>query len=254
MASPSQAVPEFARLAAHPLRWRLLAELAGGDLRVRELTALVAEPQNLVSYHLRLLREGGLVVAHRSSFDARDSYYQLDLDRCAQALAGMGTALHPALRCGPAPRPGWPRLKVLFVCTGNSARSPIAEAMMRHRTTGHLEVTSAGSLPKTEIHPHAIQVLRDQYGIDISGRRPRSLDTVRGHRFDYVITLCDRAREVCPEFGADAQRIHWSVPDPVRAGDTEQAIRTAFSRTATNIDTRIGHLLPTLTTTEASHP
>ena len=88
----------FVRLAAHPLRWRLLAELADSDYRVRELVTLVGEPQNLVSYHLRLLRDGGLVTATRSSFDGRDSYYHLDLDRCADALAHAGTALHPALR------------------------------------------------------------------------------------------------------------------------------------------------------------
>src|SRR5918992_2637279 len=100
MVATGQAVapPAFVRLAAHPLRWRLLTELADSDYRVRELVALVGEPQNLVSYHLRLLRDGGLVTATRSSFDGRDSYYHLDLDRCAHALAGTGAALHPALR------------------------------------------------------------------------------------------------------------------------------------------------------------
>src|SRR4051794_34712927 len=97
MGSSDQAAPEFARLAGHPLRWRLLSELAHSDLRVRELVTLIGQRQNLVSYHLRLLRDGGLVTATRSSFDGRDSYYHLDLDRCAQALAGAGTALHPAL-------------------------------------------------------------------------------------------------------------------------------------------------------------
>ncbi|MFD0823411.1 ArsR/SmtB family transcription factor, partial [Micromonospora zhanjiangensis] len=98
MTSTGQATPTFLRLAAHPLRWRLLAALAGGDHRVRELVTLVGEPQNLVSYHLRLLREGGLVTGTRSSFDGRDSYYHLDLDRGAAALAETGAALHPALR------------------------------------------------------------------------------------------------------------------------------------------------------------
>src|SRR3712207_8405042 len=88
--SPSAGVaapPVFLRLAAHPLRWRLMAELAGSDYRVRELTARVDEPQNLISYHLRLLRDAGLVTVRRSSFDGRDSYYHLDLDRCADALS-----------------------------------------------------------------------------------------------------------------------------------------------------------------------
>src|SRR5882757_11272296 len=129
MVTSGQAVapPAFVRLAGHPLRWRLLTALAGGDHRVRELVTLVDQPQNLVSYHLRLLRDGGLVTATRSTFDGRDSYYHLDLDRCADALAAAGTTLHPALRTQAAPpaRPaGRRRIAVLFVCTGNSARSP----------------------------------------------------------------------------------------------------------------------------------
>ena len=100
MVVPGQAArpPAFVRLTGHPLRWQLLTELARGDYRVRELVTLLGQPQNLVSYHLRLLRDGGLVTATRSSFDGRDSYYHLDLDRCADALAATGAALHPALR------------------------------------------------------------------------------------------------------------------------------------------------------------
>ncbi|MCD0448666.1 ArsR family transcriptional regulator [Actinocorallia sp. API 0066] len=246
MASPPQAVPEFVRLAAHPLRWRLLTGLAGGDLRVRELMALTEEPQSLVSYHLRLLRQGGLVSARRSSFDARDSYYSLDLDGCADALADVGAALHPALRREIRPV-GRTDLKVLFVCTGNSARSPIAEALLRHHTAGRLTVTSAGSLPKPQIHPDAVRVLRER-GIDITAQRPRHLDTLRDRHFDYVISLCDKAREICPEFGDDAHRIHWSIPDPAREDHPERA----FDRAATNIDTRIRYLLPVLA--EERHP
>src|ERR687889_2872168 len=96
MTAEGQAVvPAFVRLAAHPVRWRLMSELAVGDHRVRELVARIGEPQNLVSYHLRLLRDGGLVTSARSSADRRDSYYRLDLDRCAQGLGASGAALHP---------------------------------------------------------------------------------------------------------------------------------------------------------------
>jgi ArsR family transcriptional regulator, arsenate/arsenite/antimonite-responsive transcriptional repressor / arsenate reductase (thioredoxin) len=261
VASTSQAAPAFLRLAGHPLRWRLLTQLADSDLRVRELVTLVGEPQNLISYHLRLLRDGGLVTAAQSSFDGRDSYYHLDLDRCAQALAGTGATLHPALRLDAAtPTPSvherrLPRLDVLFVCTGNSARSPIAEALLRHHTAGRVKAVSAGSRPKPRLHPNALRVLRKQHGIDIADQRPRHLDTFAGRRFDYVITLCDKAREVCPDFGGRSRRIHWSIPDPATAtasdGDGDQASYPAFARTAADIDTRIRYLLPALAT---SHP
>jgi DNA-binding transcriptional ArsR family regulator len=86
----TDAAPPFLQLAGHPLRWRLLTELARSDLRVGELSARAGERQNLISYHLRLLRDGGLVIARRSSADGRDSYYVLDLARCREALAQAG--------------------------------------------------------------------------------------------------------------------------------------------------------------------
>lgn len=257
MALSSPAPPGFVRLAAHPLRWRLLAELAQSDHRVRELVTLVSEPQNLVSYHLRLLRDGGLVTATRSSFDGRDSYYHLDLDRCADALADVGTALHPSLcpeslpRIPPVDLRRSPRVGALFVCTGNSARSPIAEALLRHRTGGQVDVVSAGSRPKPRLHPNAVRVLHDEFGIDITGQHPRHLDTVTGRRFDYVVSLCDKAREACPDFPDHPRRVHWSIPDPATAGDTDQTNYPAFQRTATDIDTRIRHLMPVLTATRS---
>ncbi|MFF3688031.1 metalloregulator ArsR/SmtB family transcription factor [Streptomyces sp. NPDC002187] len=246
--------PEFVRLAAHPVRWRLLTELADGDYRVRELVERVGEPQNLVSYHLRLLRDGGLVTARRSNFDGRDSYYRLDLERCAEALAASGAALHPALCQAPSP-PRRPvvrgrahRVAVLFVCTGNSARSPIAEALLRHHTAGRVTAASAGTSPKPQVHPHAVRVLRESFGIDLSGRRTQHVDDLLGRRFDHVITLCDKAREVCPEFGS--RRVHWSMADPGLAGDTGQAGYAAFQHAAADIEARIKHLMPVLNTPE----
>ena len=125
MATDRVPVPSLMRMASHRLRWSLLTELARSDRRVRELAVAVDAPQNLVSYHLRLLRTAGLVAARRSSFDGRDSYYHLDLARCAAAFGDAATALHPAL----APTATAPRTAgcaVLFLCTGNSARSPMA--------------------------------------------------------------------------------------------------------------------------------
>src|SRR5512133_756501 len=217
--------PAFLRMAAHPVRWQLLATLAHSDYRVRELSDRVGQPQSLVSYHLRLLRDAGLVKATRSSADGRDSYHHLDLDRCGRALADSGAALHPALRRGLA-RPA-PRARVLFVCTGNSSRSPIAEALLRHRADG-VTVTSAGSRPRPDLHPNTIRVLNESYGIDVSGQRPRHLDALAVRRFDHVITLCDRAREVCPEFPEQPRRAHWSVADPATPEDTAEATYPAF--------------------------
>ena len=245
--------PVFVRLSAHPLRWRLLAELADSDYRVRDLVALVGEPQSLVSYHLRLLRDGGLVTAGRSSFDGRDNYYHLELDRCAAALADTGVALHPALRPESSPRltavvpRSSKRVGVLFVCTGNSARSPIAEALLRHRSSGRVAVVSAGIRPKTRLHPEAVRVLREEFGVDVADQRPRHLDSMTNRRFDYLVSLCDKAREALPVFPGQPRRVHWSVPDPATAGDLDQASYAAFQHTATDIDTRIRHLLPVLT-------
>src|SRR5215470_18070864 len=114
------APPSFVRLAGHPLRWRLMGELARSDRRVRELAGLVSQPQNLVSYHLGRLRADRLVAARRSTFDGRDTYYRLDLARCADAIATAGLALHPGLRLSPEPPvpPAGP-CSVLFLCTGN---------------------------------------------------------------------------------------------------------------------------------------
>jgi ArsR family transcriptional regulator, arsenate/arsenite/antimonite-responsive transcriptional repressor / arsenate reductase (thioredoxin) len=242
-------VPAVVRLLAEPVRWRLMRELASGDRRVRELTAAAGQPQNLVSYHLRQLRAAGLVTARRSSFDGRDTYYRLDLDGCAQALAASVSALHPGLALPPAasqaaaaPEPV--RRRVLFVCTGNTGRSPMAEALLRHRAGPQVKAFSAGIRPKP-LHPDAVAVMRDRYRIDITGHRPTPVEAVAHERFDLVITLCDKAREHCPEFPGHPGLIHWSMPDPA-AADGDLAGYPAFERTAAELETRIRFLLPVL--------
>ena len=248
-------MPSVVRLLADPVRWRLMRELASGDQRVRELVAMVSQPQNLVSYHLRQLRAGGLVSARRSSFDGRDTYYRLDLDSCARALSGAAFALHPGLSFSPSPVLSQPvlsqpaasaaaRRRVLFVCTGNSGRSPMAEALLRHRAGPRVEAASAGIRPKP-VHPDAAAVMRDRYGLDITGHQPVAVQAVARERFDCVISLCDRAREACPEFAGSPGRIHWSMPDPA-AGEGGVSGYQAFERAADELDTRIRFLLPGL--------
>lgn len=239
--------PVFLRLAGDPLRWRLLCELARSDRRVAELTGLVGQPQNAVSYHLGRLRGGGLVSMRRSSADGRDSYYRIDLTRCGQLLAATGAALHPGLGVPAIPvtrQHQLPPVRVLFLCTGNSARSQIAEALLAHAAGGQFEVASAGSHPKP-LHPNAMRVMRT-YGIDPSGWRSKHLDEFTGHRFDYVITLCDKVREVCPERPGHPEPIHWSIPDPA-AAVTGRASYPAFRAVAADLHTRIEFLIQAIT-------
>src|SRR5262245_8496706 len=181
---------------------------------VHELTGLVGQPQNLVSYHLGKLRDARLVSARRSSADGRDAYYTVDLGRVGELLATTGAALHPGLRLAPpSPLPGAPdrhSVRVLFLCTGNSSRSQMAEALARARSGGRIEAHSAGSAPKA-LHPHAVRVMSEEHGIDLAGHHPKHFDSFAEKRFDWVISLCDRVREVCPEFPGQPETVHWSI-------------------------------------------
>ena len=112
-----------------------------------------------------------------------------------------------------------------------------------------VEVTSAGSNPREQIHPGAVRVLAEDYGIDITAQQTRHLDSTTGRPFDYVISLCDKVREVCPEFPGHPRHIHWSIPDPAH-GTPGRAVEAAVRRTAHDIDVRIGHLLHVLHTAD----
>jgi protein-tyrosine-phosphatase len=237
--------PRSLLLVGHPVRWRLLTELAHGDRRVRELVRLLGQPQSLVSYHLGRLRAYQVVAARRSSADGRDAYYSLDLARCGELLATAGGGLHPALRLvSPAPPSRRAPVRVLFLCTGNSARSQMAEALLEHLAAGSAEVFSAGSHPKG-LHQSAVRVMGER-GIDLSGRRSKAIAELRGQHFDYVVTLCDRVREVCPEFPGHPDMIHWSIADPAAEGGSDRQTYPVFQRTAKELETRIRYLLHTL--------
>jgi ArsR family transcriptional regulator, arsenate/arsenite/antimonite-responsive transcriptional repressor / arsenate reductase (thioredoxin) len=244
---PVRRAPGFLGLAADPVRWRVLGELSRSDRRVRELCELVKRPQSVVSYHLGKLRAQGLVASRRSAADGRDSYYVLDLARCGELLARSGGALHPALRLAPTPPHEWDRAsppaspRALFLCTGNTARSQIAEALVEELAHGEVEARSAGSHPKP-LHPNAVRVMRAR-GIDLSGKRSKRLNEFADERFDFVVSLCDRVREVCPEFPGHPDLIHWSIPDPAREGSTDEETYPAFERTAAELAIRIPFLL-----------
>lgn len=238
------------QLTGHPLRWRLLRELGRSDRMVHELTDLVGQPQNLVSYHLAKLRDARLVSARRSSADRRDAYYTVDLDRIGELLTATGVALHPGLRLTPPARedaePDAARIRVLFLCTGNSARSQMAEALARTRSDGVVEAHSAGSRPKP-LHPSAVRVMHEEHGIDLAGQHSKHLSVFAEQRFDRVISLCDRVREVCPEFPGQPETIHWSIPDPAAGPGDAEGSYPIFQRTAVELETRIRFLLAALT-------
>lgn len=237
---------EVLLLAGHPIRWRLLGELARSDCLVHELSESVGEPQNLISYHLAKLREGRLVTARRSSADRRDTYYVLDLERLGSGLAQAGGALHPGLRLTPRadgllrPRAA----KILFLCTGNSARSQMAEALTRARSGGRVKAYSAGSEPKP-LHPNALRVMQEVHGLDLSRHASKHFDTFAGERFDRVISLCDRVREVCPQLAGRPRAVHWSIPNPA-SGESDAITYSLFKQTADELEGRIAFLLASL--------
>ncbi len=248
--------PEFVRLVAHPLRWRLVQELVASDRSVSELTELVASPPNLVSYHLGRLRSGDLVSARRSSADGRDRYYSVNLARCREELRATGGALHPGLRLDataePPTRGSGRKRRVLFLCTGNSARSQIAAALLERRSRGAIRADSAGSSPKP-LHVNAVRVMKRR-GIDISANRTKHFHEFGDQRFDVVITLCDKVREVCPEFPFHPRAVHWSIADPSLAGATNRATYPAFEATADALEARIEFLLYELNDPQTRRP
>ena len=129
-------------------------------------------------------------------------------------------------------------LRVLFLCTGNSARSQMAEAMLRDLSNGQIEAFSAGSVPAAEVHPLAKAILEERYAIDTTELRPKPLGELILQHFDYVVTLCDRAAERCPIFPGDPARVHWAVDDPA-AVEGDASRRHAFESAATEIEKRL---------------
>jgi len=117
-------------------------------------------------------------------------------------------------------------MKVLVLCTGNSARSQMAEGLLRHDAGDACEVVSAGT-NQTRVRPEAIAVMRE-VGIDISRHRSKSVEEFAGQDFDYVITVCDNAKESCPVFPAKTRRIHWSIDDPAEVQGSEEERLAAF--------------------------
>jgi ArsR family transcriptional regulator, arsenate/arsenite/antimonite-responsive transcriptional repressor / arsenate reductase (thioredoxin) len=238
-------LPAILKLIAHEVRWNLLQLLAESDYRVQDLVRLLDVPQNLVSYHLRLLREGQVVHERRSSADERSSYYSVDLDRLhvlyQSAIVGIHASLAEGLSREDVPQEAHKKpvaLRVLFLCTENSSLSQMAEALLRHHSHGAIEVCSAGSLPGEEIHPLALELMT-RLGFEVQHHYPKYLEAFRGEHFDYIITVCDQLRETCPTFPGDPKRIHWSFADPALVEGTEEMRSRAFEQTLLQLSKRI---------------
>ena len=132
--------------------------------------------------------------------------------------------------------------RVLFLCTGNSCRSHMAEGLLRALGRDRFDVFSAGAKPTGHVHPLAIEVMRE-LDIDISRHTSKSLTTFDGQKFDYLITVCDNAREACPTYAGAAQQLHWSFDDPAHATGTEEQKLTVFRRVRDEIRQRIQQFL-----------
>jgi len=134
------------------------------------------------------------------------------------------------------------KLRVLVLCTGNSARSQMAEGWLRRLGDGRVEAFSAGTHPAVAVNPLAVQVM-GEVGIDLSEQRPKSVEDFLGLPLDYVITVCDDAAKACPIFPGPVQRIHWSFPDPAKVQGDEAIRLAAFRRVRDGLRQRLDSLL-----------
>lgn len=145
-------------------------------------------------------------------------------------------------RDGAPAESGARKIRVIFVCTGNSARSQIAEALLRHDAGDRFDVVSAGVSPRG-VHPLAIEALA-AVGIDIANATSKPIGAFLGQRFDYVITLCDRARATCPVFPGGSETLHWGLDDPAEVEGSDAVRRAAFDRTLKEISGRLHAFIP----------
>jgi ArsR family transcriptional regulator, arsenate/arsenite/antimonite-responsive transcriptional repressor / arsenate reductase (thioredoxin) len=236
------------KLLADDTRWQLIAELRRSDLQAGELGTLLKLPQNLVSYHLGMLRQAGLVQAHRSDADARAVYYSLDLAALGAGYAHIGAAMQLPYSRNPATQTA---ATVFFLCTQNSARSQMAEGWLRHLSSGRIPVRSAGIAPQA-LHPLALQVMAEA-GVDIGYQQAKGLDALADVIPNVVVTVCDLAREQCPEWSDSVNQLHWSIPDPVRIqGDPETQAQT-FRAVRDDLRQRVEGLLALLPDLTSTH-
>jgi protein-tyrosine-phosphatase/DNA-binding HxlR family transcriptional regulator len=215
------------RAAAHaalgdPGRLAIVDALMLGEASPSELQRLLDMPSNLLAHHVRVLERAEVVTRHRSEGDRRRSYLRL--------TPGSLEALRPtAVRDA---------VRVVFVCTENSARSQLAAVIWAD--TGTVSATSAGTHPAPAVHPRAVAAAA-RHRLPLTPTTPRHVDDVL-RPDDVVITVCDAAHE---ELGPGPDRLHWSIPDPARRGDD-----AAYDRAIDELTDRIGRLAPAIRPTD----
>jgi len=209
---------KFAALS-EPARLRIVDLLALGDLSPTEIQLALGIGSNLVSHHLSVLQRAGILSRSRSESDGRRNYVRL--------VPGAFDRLAPEPISAPA--------RVVFVCTANSARSQMAEALWQDRSD--IPVASAGSRPASEVNPGAVRAAA-RHGVRIRPRVPRATSEVLRHG-DFVITVCNRAHEELE--GRDD--LHWSIPDPA-APATDEAFDEAFRDIRLRVDEFVSRLAP----------
>ena len=202
---------------ADPARLLITDTLLAGDAAPSELAVMLAMPSNLLAHHLHVLEQAGVITRRRSEGDRRRTYLQL----IPGALDGLTAPPARAAR------------RVLFVCTANSARSHLAAALWRRASS--VPAVSAGTHPAAAIDPGAIAAA-GRHRLPLPRLRPRHMSNVR-REDDLVVTVCDLAHE---ELG-DAAAVHWSIPDPVPAGDPG-----SFDATLAQLADRVGRFAPRL--------
>jgi ArsR family transcriptional regulator, arsenate/arsenite/antimonite-responsive transcriptional repressor / arsenate reductase (thioredoxin) len=205
---------------ADPSRLAIVDQLMSADASPSELQASLSVSSNLLAHHLRVLEHAGLVSRTRSEGDRRRKYLTLN-------HAELETLV---------PRGGGRVERVVFVCTQNSARSQLATAVWHRRS--EVPAVSAGTHPAPKVHPDAVATARRRH-VPMRPHRPRHVDEVL-RPTDLIIAVCDSAHEELP---ADLRRLHWSIPDPVRARH-----RRAFDRVLDDLTERIDRFAPTVQT------
>jgi ArsR family transcriptional regulator, arsenate/arsenite/antimonite-responsive transcriptional repressor / arsenate reductase (thioredoxin) len=202
---------------ADAARLQITDTLLAGDASPSELGAMLGMPSNLLAHHLHVLEQAGIITRRRSEGDRRRTYLQL-------IPGALDTLAPPAVRAA---------LRVLFVCTANSARSHLAAALWRQAST--VPAVSAGTYPAMAIDPGAIAAAT-RHNLPLPRLRPRHISDVR-HDGDLIITVCDLAHEEL----AEAAAVHWSIPDPVLPGDPD-----SFDAALAQLADRIERLAPRL--------